>query len=123
MKTKQFSLRARANSFRFAWEGICGFFGQEHNAWIHLASSFAVAVFALVLKVSSGEIIALVVVSSFVWVAEIFNTVIEKIMDFISPAYHPQVKRIKDLAAAGVLIASIAAVTVGSIIFIPKIFK
>ena len=35
---------------------------------------------------------------------------------------HPQIKLIKDMAAAAVLIASLAAVVVGCLIFIPKLF-
>ncbi|RZK46376.1 MAG: diacylglycerol kinase family protein [Pedobacter sp.] len=54
------------------------------------------------------------------WVAEIFNTCIERIMDHTSPERHPDVKFIKDLASGGVLIAAITAVIVGLIIFIPK---
>jgi len=43
-------------------------------------------------------------------------------MDFISKEKHPQIKLVKDLAAAAVLITAISAVIVGAIIFIPKIF-
>ena len=57
-----------------------------------------------------------------VWMAELFNTAIEKTMDFISKEAHPQIKLVKDLAAAAVLIAAIAAVLVGALIFIPKLF-
>jgi diacylglycerol kinase (ATP) len=122
MKTKPFSFRARANSFRFAWKGVYKFFSQEHNAWIHLAATIMVFAFALWLKVSPNEMILLIIVVGFVWVAEIFNTVIEKTMDFVSPGYHPKVKLIKDLAAAAVLTASFIALITGAIIFIPKIF-
>jgi diacylglycerol kinase (ATP) len=66
--------------------------------------------------------IALVIVIGLVWVAEIFNTAIEKIMDLISPSYHPEVKLIKDLAAAAVLTTAFIAVIAGAIIFIPKFF-
>ena len=55
-----------------------------------------------------------------VWMAELFNSAIEKAMDFISTEKHPQIKLVKDLAAAAVLITALAAVIVGGIIFIPK---
>ena len=57
-----------------------------------------------------------------VWTAEIFNTAIEKTMDFISREKHPQIKLVKDLAAAAVLITAVSAIIVGAIIFIPKLF-
>jgi diacylglycerol kinase (ATP) len=122
MKTKQFSFRARVNSLRFAGRGIYKFFAEEHNAWIHLAATIMAFAFAWCLRVSVNEMIALVIVIGLVWVAEIFNTAIEKMMDFISPGYHPQVKLIKDLAAAAVLTTSFIAVVTGAIIFIPKFF-
>ncbi len=122
INTKPFSFRARANSIRYACDGIYNFFAQEHNTWIHLVATVMVFVAAFCLRVSTNEIIALVIVTGFVWVAEIFNTVIERIMDFISPGYHPKVKLVKDLAAAAVLTASFIAVITGAIVFIPKIF-
>lgn len=122
MKAKEFSFRARADSFRFAINGIKGFFGQEHNAWIHLAATVAVFIAAWWLRLSGTEIILLVIVTGFVWSAEIFNTAIERIMDFISPERQPEVKLIKDLAAAAVLVAAFIAFITGAIIFIPKFF-
>ena len=122
MKTKQFSFRARANSFRYAWEGIYTFFSQEHNAWIHLAASIAVFIAAWCVNVSGKEMVLLVIATGFVWVAEIFNTAIERLADFISPGYHPGVKRIKDISAAAVLVASFISVVIGAFVFIPKFF-
>src|SRR6476469_646351 len=122
IKTKQFSFRGRANSFRFAWEGIYRFFEEEHNAWIHLAATIMTFGFAWCLGVSRLEMISLIIVIGLVWVAEIFNTAIEKMMDLIEPAYHPKVKLVKDLAAAAVLVAAFIALGTGAFIFIPKIF-
>ncbi|HAR38457.1 MAG TPA: diacylglycerol kinase, partial [Porphyromonadaceae bacterium] len=34
---------------------------------------------------------------------------------------HPAIKKVKDLAAAGVLIAALAALAVGLVVFLPKI--
>jgi len=64
----------------------------------------------------------LLIVMALVWITEILNTCIEKIMDFVHPEYHPKVKIIKDMAAAAVLIMAIVAVIVGGLIFIPKLF-
>jgi len=41
-------------------------------------------------------------------------------MDFISVEQHPQIKFIKDVAAAAVLVAAIVAFITGCIVFIPK---
>ena len=65
--------------------------------------------------------IILVFAIGFVWVAELFNTAIEKIMDFISKEQHPKIKLIKDLSAAAVLVAAMVAFITGCIVFIPKL--
>ena len=119
-KNKKFSLRARAKSFVFAWQGIRTFFASEHNAYVHLLATIAAIALACIMGVSRPEAVALVVVMGFVWMTEVINTAIEKLVDLISPEHHPLAGKIKDLAAAAVLIASITALVTGLIIFIPK---
>ncbi|MGZ3956137.1 MAG: diacylglycerol kinase family protein [Flavisolibacter sp.] len=116
-----FSFKARLKSFRYAWEGIVSFFRWEHNAQIHLVVTILVAILSLTLKLANWEAVAVVFSVALVWVAEMFNTVVEKTMDYISTVTHPQVKMIKDIAAGAVLITAIAALIVGCIVFIPKL--
>ena len=118
----RFSWKARLKSFTYAWDGLRQAFRTDHNTWIHLGMTVAAALLALLLRVDRLECIALLIVIAFVWMAELFNTALEKTMDFISTEKHPQIKLVKDLAAAAVLVASIAAVLVGALIFLPKIF-
>jgi diacylglycerol kinase len=53
--------------------------------------------------------------------AELANTAIEKIMNFLHPSYHEKIKSIKDIAAGMVLFTAICTAIVGCIIFVPKI--
>ena len=121
MTNEKFSLRARANSFGYAFKGIRSLLRHEHNAIIHLAATIVIIIAGAWLKLQRWEWIAIVMSVGFVWVTEILNTCIERIMDFISTEKHPAIGAVKDLAAAAVLIAALTAVVVGSIIFIPKI--
>jgi diacylglycerol kinase (ATP) len=125
MKNKQpqsFSLRARRTSIRYAYEGLLAFFTNEHNAIVHLFFTIAVFAAAIIVRVTGMEMIALILATSFVWAAEIFNTAIEAAMDHLAPEKHPRVKFIKDVSAAAVLLAAATAVVVGLFIFIPKLF-
>jgi diacylglycerol kinase (ATP) len=123
MKSQEdFSIRARVRSFRFALEGIAAFFQSEHNAWLHFMATIAVLTLASLVGVTKTEWLALVFAIAFVWVAEIFNTCIERMMDFISNQRLKEIKLIKDLAAGAVLVAAITALAVGAIVFIPKLF-
>lgn len=122
MKSQGFSIRARVRSFRFALEGIASFFLREHNAWLHFIATIAVFTLAAVVGVSKLELLALVFAVGFVWVAEMFNTCIERVMDFVSIKQDAEIKFIKDLAAGAVLTAAITALAVGLVVFIPKLF-
>jgi len=66
---------------------------------------------------------AIILVIGFVLMAELFNSVIEKLIDYLKPEIHPAAKVIKDAAAGGVLIAAITAVIIGALIFIPKLIQ
>ncbi len=73
------------------------------------------------LGVSAREAIELLIVTGLVWVAEMINTCIEKLADFITTQKHPQLAYVKDVAAGSVLVAAIVACITGLIIFLPKI--
>lgn len=122
MNSQGFSIRARVKSFRFAMDGIASFFLREHNAWLHFIATVAVFTLAAFTGVSKLELLALVFAVGFVWVAEMFNTCIERVMDFVSVKQDAEIKFIKDLAAGAVLTAAITALVVGLVVFIPKLF-
>ena len=113
---------ARALSFVYAFAGIVRFFKTEQNARIHLLATLGVIALSCTYGITSMEAIMLLLTMGSVWAAEIFNTCIEKVMDFISTERHPQIKFIKDMSAGAVLVTAVAALFTGLIIFIPKIF-
>lgn len=122
MERRKFSVGARLRSFRFAAEGVRDFFLAEHNAWLHLTATVAVIIAAWWTGVSETEALALVLVVGLVWVAEMFNTCIERIADMISMEQHPKIRLIKDVSAGAVLLAACTALITGIIIFFPKWF-
>jgi len=122
METQKFSIRSRIKSFSYAVGGFRQFLIREHNARIHLTATIGVVVAALIFGVSRGEAVALVLTVGLVWITEMINTCLEKMADLISRLEHPEIKFIKDLAAGAVLIAAMAAVITGLIIFVPKCF-
>jgi diacylglycerol kinase len=113
----------RLKSFTHAWSGIKTMLATEHNSRIHLVFTISVLVLAFVFHVSRLEFLLLFIVVSMVWTAELFNTCIEKVLDFLTLQKHPEIKRIKDMAAGAVMLASLSAFVVGAIIFIPKILN
>ena len=120
---KNFSWKARGASFRYAYHGLKSFFRTEHNAWIHGGFTIAALLLSLYYKIDKTEWMMLTLAMALVWTMEIMNTAVEKTMDFISTEKHPQIKLVKDLAAAAVLVSAVAAFIIGTIIFLPKILN
>lgn len=118
---KPFSIAGRIKSFSYALTGLKTLFNEEHNARIHLVSALIVIVLGFVLKISLTEWISLIIVMSLVFICELINTSLEALADFVSPGKHPQIKKVKDLAAGAVLISALSALITGVIIFTPKI--
>lgn len=117
----QFSIRKRLLSFKYAFNGIIYLIKSQQNAWIHLCAAGIVITAGFYFSVSITEWIILTLTIGMVFSAEAINTAIEIIMDKISPDLDKTTGRIKDIAAGAVLIAAIAALIVGGLIFIPKI--
>jgi diacylglycerol kinase len=96
-------------------------FREEHNAWIHLLAALAAIAAGFFFQINASEWIAIVLSIGLVISAEAMNTAIENMADFISPEKNESIKRIKDIAAAAVLICALTAVVVGLIVFLPKV--
>ena len=109
-------------SFGYAIEGIVYSFKKGTHFKIHVAAAIVVVILGLIYAISSFEWLVVLLISSAVIAAEAFNTAIEETCDILHPEHHPGARLAKHCAAGGVLILSIAAVIIGLIIFLPKIF-
>lgn len=105
--------------FIYAFRGVFYFFRTESNAVIHLSAALIVIIAAIYFSVDTTSWIALIIAITFVFVSEIFNTAIEKLSDFVSPEWNDQIKIVKDLSAAAVLVSALSAVTIAAFIFGP----
>lgn len=87
-------------------------------------AAFVIVVFlGIIYKINATEWLAIFLISSAVISSEAINTAIEEACDVLHPEHHPGAKLAKHCAAGGVLILSVAALVIGLIIFIPKIFS
>lgn len=115
-----FSLKARFHSFVYAGRGI-KLLLHEHNAWVHLVATIGVIIVGLLVSLSLIEWAIVSILVGGVWIAEALNTAIEYLCNHITPEQHPQIAHIKDIAAAGVMLAAATAVIGGLCIFVPRI--
>jgi undecaprenol kinase len=97
----------------FALAGLAAAIRSERSLRLQVFALVAVAVVLAVLRVEPLWW-ALVGLTAFgVLSAELFNTALEHLADHLHPETHPQVRLVKDIAAAAVLMAACAAVAVG----------
>jgi len=121
MTTPRGFFSREADSFACAFRGIAALLKSEVHARIHLVATVVVIALGWWFEISRGEWIAVVLTTGLVWVAEALNTAIEYVADLAHPDEHPEVKKLKDLAAAAVLFASIVALVVGLLVFWPRL--
>lgn len=119
--SNKFSRGNRFRSFGFALEGCKTLLIEEPNAIIHFSAAIVTVILGFCLNISSGEWLFIILAISLVIAAELFNTALEVLCDFVHSQHHPQIKKVKDLAAGSVLMLSLGAFIGGLIIFIPKI--
>lgn len=118
---KKFSWSRRIRSFQYALAGLRHLIRQEPHARIHIIAALAAIICGWYLDIGKSEWLAIILCIGLVLVTETINTAIENICDFQSPAYHPKIKIIKDLAAAAVLVSAIVALVIAGYIFIPRL--
>jgi len=120
---KRFSFKDRLKSFTFAFAGLKTLLLEEHNAYLHVAATFMVVTLGFYFGLNPTEWMAIIICIGAVFSMELVNTSIEALADHITPEKHDNIKKVKDLAAAAVLVAAMMAVVVALIIFIPKILN
>ena len=116
---KPFSFRERLQSFPRAFRGLRLFFQIEHNARIHLVLGIAAVLISLWLRISHEHFCIVILTIAMVCAAEALNTVLELLVNMVSPYYSEAAKMAKDVGAAAVLIACLAAIAVGAILLLP----
>lgn len=94
----------------------------QRNVWIHSTIATAVFIVGLWLELSLIEWGIIILTAAFVFAAEFMNTAIEVVVDLASPDEHPLAKIGKDVGAAAVLVAALAAILIGLLILGPPLW-
>lgn len=68
-------------------------------------------------RFDEADWVALLLVSAVVLSAEVFNTVVERLLDLVEPRLSIHVALLKDLLALAVLVVSLAAFVIGLVLF------
>jgi len=107
------------SSFRYAFAGIWWAIKTQRNMRVHLVLGICAVLLAIALGLDTAREAILALTVTLVLVAEMINTVVEAVVDLVSPTYHPLARVAKDVAAGAVLVTAIGSVVVGLFIFLP----
>ena len=118
--SRGFDLRGRLASFGHAGRGLSALL-NEPNARIQLLAALVVVALGLWLDLGRRDWALLALAIGGVLASEAANTALEALADRTAPERHVLVGRAKDVAAAGVLIASLAAAAVGLCVLGPPL--
>ena len=117
----KFSFRKFFKSFGYAFRGVAEVFNKEQNFKVHTLAASLALLLGWFLKISPWEWCFLAVVIALVMAFEMANTAIEKLCDVTEPNQNETIRVVKDVSAGMVLVCAIGALTVGIVIFLPKI--
>lgn len=112
-------MRKRLQSISNALSGLRTVFLQEKNFQIQTVVALVVLFLMFLFPLSLMERLALILVIALVLLLELTNTALEYTLDIFRPRVHPTVGIVKDIMAGAVLLASLVAIIVGILVFLP----
>lgn len=108
-------------SFAYALRGIWHAARREANFQIQLAIAAACVVAGMALGINLLEWAVVVLACGVLLGAELVNTALEELLDYLTPERSARVGLIKDLAAGFVLTVALAAAAAFALVFGPKL--
>lgn len=113
----------RIDSFRVACRGLVVLLKTQPNARIHAVATVLVVTAGWWFRIDRTDWICVTLAAGSVWAAEGLNTAIEFLTDRVSPEWSSEAARVKDVAAAAVLLSALAAFTAGCLVFGPPVLQ
>jgi diacylglycerol kinase len=124
MKDKRrFTFKNIIKSFRYAFKGLNDVFTSEHNLWIHTVAAIVAVVLGIILGINRYDWIVITLATGMVFTAELFNSAVERMVNYFCPDKDVRAGVVKNISAAAVLITAIISLIAGLLIFVPKIIS
>lgn len=107
---------------KFAFNGIIYALKNEHNMQRHLVSAILVICLFYFLEISIFWWALIILCIGLVIAAELINSAIETLIDYLHPEIHEKIGHVKDMLAGMVLVLSITALIIGLLAIFQKLF-
>ena len=109
---------------KFALNGISYALKNEHNMRRHILSGILVICLFYFFEISLLWWALIILCIGLVIAAELLNSAIETLIDYLHPEMHEKIGHVKDMLAGMVLVLSIAAAIIGLLAVISsQVFK
>ena len=121
---KKFQSRSFQKSLMFALNGVRLAFRSQRNFRKHLVIAFLTITIAFFLRVSIVEFCIILFANTLVLVCEMFNSVIEFVIDaYYKNKWAKLAKLSKDIGAGAVLISASISAVISLLIYASKIYE
>lgn len=118
------SLKRFIKSFTYAFEGIKYSFYHEQNIIVMLFLGIIAIVMGFIFKIGYMEKLTIILLIAIILPLELINTAIEAVVDLHDGDKKSKYGKVaKDSASAALLVASLFALVIGIIIFMPHIIE
>lgn len=114
-------LKRRILSFKYAFQGVKWALLTQPNVWIHVVAATIAIILGFFFKITRLDWIIIIACISLVFAAEFCNTAIEWLVDGIYKTKHDDAAKIKDVAAAVVLVIAVGVLVIGILVFYPYV--
>jgi diacylglycerol kinase len=111
----------RIEAFKAAFSGLQAALKKEAHLKLHLLALLIVLNLGFYFQLNAYEWLGLIICCGLVISLELINSAVEALCDLVHPDTHLKIKYIKDVAAAAVLVAAVAAVLVAYLVFWPHL--
>lgn len=110
----------RMKSLKYAFKGMWILLSSENSIKAQTFIGICMTILGFVMHISNTEWLFQLFAIGLVITTEALNTAIEKVANFVEPNFDKKIGEIKDIAAGAVAFASLIAIGIGFIIYIPK---
>jgi diacylglycerol kinase len=105
-------------SLSHACRGVRQVWKEEPNFRMQTAAAAAIVVFLVAFGFTYSESAIIIFAIMLVLGAEMFNTLVEDLLNVIEPRHHASVGKMKDMMAGIVLVLSVGSGIVGAFVFL-----
>jgi len=104
-------------SFLYAFKGIKASLNEQRSLKVQLLIAVITIAAGFYLRITYVDWCITLLTIALVIALEMINTAIERLVDLVTMEWKPLAGKVKDMAAGAVLVASVAAVIVGVMVF------